>query len=99
MRIQLTPANVELTNLALGYLHGERLRWLPCRSHFRWWPFWVCDLYEMSFSRLNTNSRDFSAYFGNQQFTTSHLIFLYNVVALQVHWDWVSCAVIRRLSL
>ncbi|KAL3954473.1 hypothetical protein ACCO45_010036 [Purpureocillium lilacinum] len=29
-----------------------------------------------------------SAYFGNQQFTTSHLVFVHCVNALQVHWDW-----------
>jgi hypothetical protein len=28
------------------------------------------------------------AYFGNQQFTTSHLVFVSSVIALQVHWDW-----------
>ncbi|RYP21256.1 hypothetical protein DL767_009308 [Monosporascus sp. MG133] len=30
----------------------------------------------------------FGAYFGNQQFTTSHLVFVNSVIALQVHWDW-----------
>ncbi|OBT84881.1 hypothetical protein VE02_05927 [Pseudogymnoascus sp. 03VT05] len=30
----------------------------------------------------------FGAYFGNQQFTTSHLVFVSSVIALQVHWDW-----------
>lgn len=29
-----------------------------------------------------------SAYFGNQQFTTSHLVFVNCNTALQVHWDW-----------
>ncbi|KAH8672181.1 LysM domain protein [Ilyonectria robusta] len=28
------------------------------------------------------------AYFGNQQFTTSHLMFVNSKTALQVHWDW-----------
>jgi hypothetical protein len=31
---------------------------------------------------------NFGAYFGNQQFTTSHLIFVNAKSALQVHWDW-----------
>ncbi|KAI8648701.1 Pectin lyase fold virulence factor [Fusarium keratoplasticum] len=31
---------------------------------------------------------NFGAYFGNQQFTTSHLIFVNSKIALQVHWDW-----------
>ncbi|KAK2846374.1 hypothetical protein FQN49_005788 [Arthroderma sp. PD_2] len=31
---------------------------------------------------------NFGAYFGNQQFTTSHLIFVNCKTALQVHWDW-----------
>ncbi|KAK7423089.1 hypothetical protein QQZ08_009256 [Neonectria magnoliae] len=31
---------------------------------------------------------NFDAYFGNQQFTTSHLIFVNSKTALQVHWDW-----------
>ncbi|OBT80414.1 hypothetical protein VF21_00738 [Pseudogymnoascus sp. 05NY08] len=30
----------------------------------------------------------FGAYFGSQQFTTSHLVFVSSVIALQVHWDW-----------
>ncbi|KAK8029707.1 pectin lyase-like protein [Apiospora rasikravindrae] len=30
----------------------------------------------------------FGAYFGNQQFTTSHLTFVNCVHAVQVHWDW-----------
>ncbi|KAI3538503.1 hypothetical protein CSPX01_09431 [Colletotrichum filicis] len=30
----------------------------------------------------------FGAYFGNQQFTTSHLVFVNSVVGVQVHWDW-----------
>lgn len=29
-----------------------------------------------------------SAYFGNQQFTTSHLVFVNCKTAVQVHWDW-----------
>jgi hypothetical protein len=29
-----------------------------------------------------------SAYFGNQQFTTSQLVFVNCRTALQVHWDW-----------
>ncbi|KAG8161147.1 hypothetical protein KVR01_009411 [Diaporthe batatas] len=29
-----------------------------------------------------------SAYFGNQQFTTDHLVFVYCSTAVQVHWDW-----------
>lgn len=28
------------------------------------------------------------AYMGNQQFTTSHLIFVQCNTALQIHWDW-----------
>ncbi|MAD87366.1 MAG: hypothetical protein CL912_30780 [Deltaproteobacteria bacterium] len=28
------------------------------------------------------------AYFGNQQFTTSQLVFVQCATALQVHWDW-----------
>ncbi|KAL2759071.1 glycoside hydrolase family 55 protein [Sodiomyces alcalophilus JCM 7366] len=31
---------------------------------------------------------NFGAYFGNQQFTTSHLVFVNCQSALQVHWDW-----------
>ncbi|KAG9251359.1 pectate lyase superfamily protein-domain-containing protein [Emericellopsis atlantica] len=31
---------------------------------------------------------NFGAYFGNQQFTTSQLVFVNAVHALQVHWDW-----------
>ncbi|RPA79578.1 pectin lyase-like protein [Ascobolus immersus RN42] len=31
---------------------------------------------------------NFGAYFGNQQFTTSHLVFVNCNNALQVHWDW-----------
>ncbi|KAJ4156154.1 hypothetical protein LMH87_001367 [Akanthomyces muscarius] len=31
---------------------------------------------------------NFGAYFGNQQFTTSHLVFARSNTALQVHWDW-----------
>jgi len=30
----------------------------------------------------------YGAYFGNQQFTTSHLVFVNCQTALQVHWDW-----------
>ena len=29
-----------------------------------------------------------SAYFGNQQFTTSQLVFMQCNTALEVHWDW-----------
>lgn len=29
-----------------------------------------------------------SAYFGNQQFTTSNLVFVRANTAAQVHWDW-----------
>ncbi|KAH8698403.1 pectate lyase superfamily protein-domain-containing protein [Talaromyces proteolyticus] len=32
---------------------------------------------------------NFGAYFGNQQFTTSHLVFVNCKTALQIHWDWV----------
>ncbi|KAF4153480.1 hypothetical protein CNMCM6069_000690 [Aspergillus lentulus] len=31
---------------------------------------------------------NFGAYFGNQQFTTSHLSFMNCKTALQIHWDW-----------
>jgi hypothetical protein len=31
---------------------------------------------------------NFGAYFGNQQFTTSHLVFVNCNMALQIHWDW-----------
>ncbi|KAJ5552813.1 pectin lyase-like protein [Penicillium frequentans] len=31
---------------------------------------------------------NFGAYFGNQQFTTSHLVFVNCNTALQIHWDW-----------
>ncbi|RHZ48193.1 uncharacterized protein CDV56_102104 [Aspergillus thermomutatus] len=31
---------------------------------------------------------NFGAYFGNQQFTTSQLVFVNCQTALQVHWDW-----------
>ncbi|PTB47605.1 carbohydrate-binding module family 50 protein [Trichoderma harzianum CBS 226.95] len=31
---------------------------------------------------------NFGAYMGNQQFTTSHLIFVQCNTALQIHWDW-----------
>ncbi|KAL5043632.1 pectate lyase superfamily protein-domain-containing protein [Aspergillus fruticulosus] len=31
---------------------------------------------------------NFGAFFGNQQFTTSHLVFVNCNTALQVHWDW-----------
>ncbi|KXG46668.1 Pectin lyase fold/virulence factor [Penicillium griseofulvum] len=31
---------------------------------------------------------NFGAYFGNQQFTTSQLVFVQCNTALQVHWDW-----------
>ncbi|KAL6229168.1 hypothetical protein BDW75DRAFT_245974 [Aspergillus navahoensis] len=31
---------------------------------------------------------NFGAYFGNQQFTTSQLVFINCNTALQVHWDW-----------
>ncbi|KMU92585.1 exo-beta-1,3-glucanase Exg0 [Coccidioides immitis H538.4] len=31
---------------------------------------------------------NFGAYFGNQQFTTSHLASVNCKTALQVHWDW-----------
>lgn len=31
---------------------------------------------------------NFGAFFGNQQFTTSHLVFVNCETALQVHWDW-----------
>ncbi|RLL97668.1 hypothetical protein CFD26_105896 [Aspergillus turcosus] len=31
---------------------------------------------------------NFGAYFGNQQFTTSQLVFVNCRTALQVHWDW-----------
>ncbi|OBT56198.1 hypothetical protein VE04_02872 [Pseudogymnoascus sp. 24MN13] len=30
----------------------------------------------------------FGAYFGNQQFTTSHLVFVLCQTAVQIHWDW-----------
>jgi hypothetical protein len=28
------------------------------------------------------------AFFGNQQFTSSHLVFVNCDTALQIHWDW-----------
>ncbi|OQE59001.1 hypothetical protein PENNAL_c0346G01177, partial [Penicillium nalgiovense] len=31
---------------------------------------------------------NFGAYLGNQQFTTSHLVFVNCNTALQIHWDW-----------
>ncbi|GIJ91455.1 hypothetical protein Asppvi_010421 [Aspergillus pseudoviridinutans] len=31
---------------------------------------------------------NFGAFFGNQQFTTSHLVFVNCKTALQIHWDW-----------
>ncbi|KAM6526030.1 hypothetical protein FSOLCH5_002161 [Fusarium solani] len=31
---------------------------------------------------------NFGAYFGNQQFTTSHLVFVNCKTAVQIHWDW-----------
>jgi hypothetical protein len=31
---------------------------------------------------------NFGAYFGNQQFTTSHLVFVNCKTAAQIHWDW-----------
>lgn len=31
---------------------------------------------------------DYSAYLGNQQFTTSQLVFVNCKTAVQVHWDW-----------
>ncbi|KAL5040881.1 hypothetical protein BDW71DRAFT_212676 [Aspergillus fruticulosus] len=31
---------------------------------------------------------DFGAFFGNQQFTTGHLVFVNCDTALQIHWDW-----------
>ncbi|RAL06587.1 pectin lyase-like protein [Aspergillus homomorphus CBS 101889] len=31
---------------------------------------------------------NFGAYFGNQQFTTTHIMFLNCKTAIQVHWDW-----------
>ncbi|KAL6234521.1 hypothetical protein BDW75DRAFT_241027 [Aspergillus navahoensis] len=31
---------------------------------------------------------NFGAHFGNQQFTTSHLVFVNCNTALQIHWDW-----------
>ena len=31
---------------------------------------------------------NFGAYFGNQQFTTSHLVFVQANIGLQVHYDW-----------
>jgi hypothetical protein len=31
---------------------------------------------------------NFGAFFGNQQFTTSHLVFVNCNTALQIHWDW-----------
>ncbi|KAL3438555.1 pectin lyase-like protein [Aspergillus tetrazonus] len=31
---------------------------------------------------------NFGAYLGNQQFTTSHLVFVNCNIALQIHWDW-----------
>ncbi|KAL2004769.1 hypothetical protein VTN00DRAFT_3297 [Thermoascus crustaceus] len=31
---------------------------------------------------------NFGAYFGNQQFATSHLVFVNCKTALQIHWDW-----------
>ncbi|EEP79928.1 hypothetical protein UREG_04770 [Uncinocarpus reesii 1704] len=39
-------------------------------------------------SNLTFVGGNFGAYFGNQQFTTSHLIFVNCKTALQVHWDW-----------
>lgn len=31
---------------------------------------------------------NFGAYLGNQQFTSSHLVFVNCKTALQIHWDW-----------
>ncbi|KAJ5639538.1 uncharacterized protein N7484_007400 [Penicillium longicatenatum] len=31
---------------------------------------------------------NFGAYFGNQQFTTSQLVFVQCTTAMQIHWDW-----------
>ncbi|KAF3481752.1 LysM domain-containing protein [Arthroderma uncinatum] len=39
-------------------------------------------------SNLTFVGGNLGAYFGNQQFTTSHLIFVNCKTALQVHWDW-----------
>ncbi|KAL6229017.1 pectate lyase superfamily protein-domain-containing protein [Aspergillus navahoensis] len=39
-------------------------------------------------SDLTFVGRNFGAYLGNQQFTTSHLVFVNCNTALQIHWDW-----------
>lgn len=36
--------------------------------------------------RVTANSS--SAYLGNQQFTSHHLIFVQCDTAMQIHWDW-----------
>lgn len=37
---------------------------------------------------MSSNVMNYSAYFGNQQFTSSQLVFVQCNTALQVHWDW-----------
>jgi hypothetical protein len=39
-------------------------------------------------SNLTFVGGNFGAFFGNQQFTTSHLVFVNCNTALQIHWDW-----------
>ncbi|KAL3483769.1 pectate lyase superfamily protein-domain-containing protein [Aspergillus germanicus] len=39
-------------------------------------------------SDLTVVGGNFGAFFGNQQFTTSHLVFVNCNTALQIHWDW-----------
>jgi hypothetical protein len=44
--------------------------------------------YYSFFFRDVSSNRKFRAYFGNQQFTSSHLAFVNCKTALQIHWDW-----------
>ncbi|KAF7180792.1 hypothetical protein CNMCM7691_010083 [Aspergillus felis] len=45
-------------------------------------------LYNSDVPGNTQQGRNFGAYFGNQQFTTSQLVFMKCHTALQVHWDW-----------
>lgn len=73
----------------VGYLHGEWQWRIPRKSYLRWREFWV----RLRSNRFSLESfkeayQTRSAYFGNQQFTTSHLAFVNCNTALQIHWDW-----------
>lgn len=74
-------------NYILGHLYGKWLRRLPCGSNLCGRQLWVGLVRTFVNAAILTLLHN-SAYMGNQQFTTSHLVFVRCNTAVQIHWDW-----------